>query len=260
MVSALNLTLRVEVSASCDAHGQHRRVQAIERGQRYYRGHKKNLEFRIKSYVAFLPRSGMVWLMEGSREIPSSKRTEWFATTHWSVVLTARDGDTTQADAAIEKLCRAYWQPLYAYVRREGYGVEDAQDLTQEFFGRFLEKDWLGHLQHQQGKFRSFLLTFLKHFLSDQRDLARAQKRGGRYSFISLDQFAAEERDRVEPADRLTADQIYERRWAQALLARVAERLREEHRADGRLEVYETLVALPHGKRAEGGYADIAVR
>ena len=100
-----------------------------------------------------------------------------FDTTHWSVVFTARDGDSAKAFAALERLCRSYWRPVYAYIRRDGCRPADAQDLTQEFFRRFIEKEWIDHVQHQRGKFRSFLLTFLKHFLSDERDRAdRASK------------------------------------------------------------------------------------
>src|SRR6266567_2945283 len=122
-----------------------------------------------------------------------------FATTHWSVVLAARDGDSSAAFAALERLCRSYWRPVYAYIRREGCQPADAQDLTQEFFRRFIQKDWIGHLEHQRGKFRSFLLTFLKHFLSDERDRAGAQKRGGGQIFIPLEELQAEESRAWEP-------------------------------------------------------------
>ena len=183
-----------------------------------------------------------------------------FTTTHWSVVLTARDGDTTQADAALEKLCRTYWPPLYAYIRRDGYSMEDGQDLTQEFFGSFLKKKWLGHLQHREGKFRSFLLTFLKHFLSDQRDRADAQKRGGHCTFISLDQFAAEERDRIEPVARLTPDQVFEQQWARTLLERALRRLREEYAAKGGLELFEQLKDIQPGVHGSVNYSEIGQR
>src|SRR5580765_5144175 len=110
-----------------------------------------------------------------------------FATTHWSVVFAARDGNPSDALAAMERLCRSYWRPVYAYIRRDGCQPADAQDLTQEFFRRFIEKEWIEHLEHQRGRFRSFLLTFLKHFLSDERDRAGAQKRGGGQTFVSLE-------------------------------------------------------------------------
>ena len=151
-----------------------------------------------------------------------------FATTHWSVVFTARDGDTSEALAALERLCRSYWKPVYAYIRRDGCQPADAQDLTQEFFRRFIEKEWLDHLQHRRGKFRSFLLTFLKHFLSDERDRAGAQKRGGGQAILSLDELQAEESHGFEPSGSLTADQVFERRWAQTMMERAVTRLRQE--------------------------------
>src|SRR5262249_219834 len=116
-----------------------------------------------------------------------------FATTHWSVVLAAKNRDSSQATLALEQLCRIYWRPLYAFIRREGYDAIEAQDLTQEFFFRLVSKDFLQHLHHQQGRFRSFLLTFLKHFLLDHREKAAAQKRGGGKTFVSLEQLAEEE-------------------------------------------------------------------
>jgi RNA polymerase sigma-70 factor (ECF subfamily) len=186
--------------------------------------------------------------------------TQWFVTTHWSVVLAAKAGDSPQASEALERLCRTYWRPLYAFIRRDGYSVEDAQDLTQEFLARLLAKDYLDHLQHQQGKFRSFLLTFLKHFLSDQRDRARAQKRGGGRTFVSLDQAMEEEKAGVEPVDGLTADQIFDRRWASALLAQAVARLRQEYVEAGRAELFEQLKDLQPGERGAQTYAELGAR
>lgn len=111
----------------------------------------------------------------------------WFTTTHWSVVIRAKEGDSREAHEALGKLCQTYWQPIYAFLRREGHGPADAEDLTQSFFAHLLNRKFLDHLHHRQGRFRSFLLAFLKHFLSDHRDKARAQKRGGGQSPISLD-------------------------------------------------------------------------
>jgi RNA polymerase sigma-70 factor (ECF subfamily) len=184
----------------------------------------------------------------------------WFATTHWSVVLRARDGESDQAREALGRLCRTYWPPLYAFIRREGHGVEDAQDLTQEFFARLVEKDWLNHLQHQRGRFRSFLLTFLKHFLSDERDRARAQKRGGGKPMISLDQFEGEEREGLGPVDTLTADQVFERRYARAVLRQALNRLREEYTATGQTELFDRLKDLEPGERGATNYAELGAR
>src|SRR5262245_58157113 len=119
-------------------------------------------------------------------------RGEWFASTHWSVVLAAKEGDAVTANRALEQLGKTYWPPLYAFIRREGYGDAEAKDLTQEFFLRLIERDFLQRLRHQEGKFRSFLLTILKHFLQEHRGKARAQKRGGGVVFIPLDDITGE--------------------------------------------------------------------
>jgi len=191
-------------------------------------------------------------------EPPTSN--QWFVTTHWSVVLAAKNGDSPNASAAMERLCRAYWRPIYAFIRRDGYRVEDAQDLTQEFLARLLAKDYLDHLHHQRGKFRSFLLTLVKHFLSDYRDRVRALKRGGDRTFVSLDQALEEERAAVGPVDGLTADQIFERRWAATLLAQAAERLRQEYAGEGRAALFEQLKDLQPGERGNQTYAELGVQ
>ena len=205
------------------------------------------------------------------REIPRVAATEHhgdqfpdlgrvFATTHWSVVLAAKRSDGLLADAALEELCRSYWPPLYAYIRREGYGVQDAQDLTQEFLSRFIQKEWLGHLQDQRGKFRSFLLTFLKHFLSDERDKARAQKRGGGKTWVSLDDTSAEERGLDARANGLSPDQIFERRWAETVMEWALRRLREEYEAGGKAGLFEQLKEIQPGEHGEASYAEIGAR
>src|SRR5437899_6321909 len=141
-----------------------------------------------------------------------------FATTHWSVVLLAGQADSPQATEALEKLCRTYWYPLYVFVRRQGNSPEDAQDLTQAFFERILEKNYFGQVDRAKGRFRAFLLAALKNFLSDQRDYRDAAKRGGGRRMLSLDAQTAEERYQLEPVDTLTPDKLYERRWAFTLL------------------------------------------
>lgn len=181
----------------------------------------------------------------------------WFTTTHWSVVLAAKQSDGAQADAAMERLCQTYWPPLYAFIRRDGYSPEDAQDLTQEFLSRLVHKEWLNHLHDQRGKFRSFLLTFLKHFLSDQRARAHAQKRGGGRTFVSLEAFVAEERAELGTNDALTPDQIYERRWAQTVLAGAVRRLDEDYRRRGQGALFEHLKDLQPGEHGERSYAQI---
>lgn len=165
----------------------------------------------------------------------------WFATTHWSVVWQAKQGDASTGAAALEKLCRTYWPPLYSYIRREGHDVAEAEDLTQEFFARLLARDYLRQLHHQQGKFRSFLLAYLKNFLSEQRRKAGAQKRGGERVFVSLDAAAGEEGYLHEPVDELTPDQVFERRWAQTVLQTALTRLREEYSARGQTALFDRL-------------------
>ena len=130
---------------------------------------------------------------------------QWFSTTHWSVVLAARQGGTPGTAAALEKLCRTYWPPLYAYIRREGHDATEAQDLTQDFFARLLTRDYLQRLHHQDGKFRSFLLAYLKNFLSEQRRKAGAQKRGGDQVIISLDAPAGEDGYLIDHPDAVSA-------------------------------------------------------
>jgi RNA polymerase sigma-70 factor (ECF subfamily) len=198
--------------------------------------------------------------MEGPDETSSPERAGWFATTHWSVVLAARDGESTTSRKALERLCCLYWPPIYAFLRREGHRPADAEDLTQAFFAHLFEKSFLAHLQHQEGRFRSFLLTFLKHFLSDQRDKADAQKRGGGKALLSLDQMAEEERSGMEPPGQWTAEQVFERRWAQALMEQAVERLRREYVANGKEPLFELLKDVQPGERGTLTYADIGVR
>lgn len=180
-----------------------------------------------------------------------------FLTTHWSVVWRARYLDPAASAEAREKLCRTYWPPLYAYIRRADYSVQDAQDLTQEFLSCFLQKEWLKHLQDQRGKFRSFLLTFLKNFLSDQRDRAHAQKRGGGQTLLSIEACEAEEREFLKPADTLTPEQSYERRWAQAVMTQAVERLRRDYAARGQSALFEQLKDLQPGEHGARSHAQI---
>jgi RNA polymerase sigma-70 factor (ECF subfamily) len=183
-----------------------------------------------------------------------------FENTRWTVIMKARDENAPGAAEAMEQFARNYWPALYCYVRRAGYSRDDAQDLTQAFYSHFLNKRLLDRVIVRRAKFRSFLLTCLKHFLCDEHDRRGALKRGGNNHFISLDALEAEERDALEPADGTTADQIYERRWARELLARAQQRLRREYQARGRGAWYESLKELPVGGKAEGSYAEIAAR
>ncbi|HTI72951.1 MAG TPA: sigma-70 family RNA polymerase sigma factor [Candidatus Limnocylindria bacterium] len=170
---------------------------------------------------------------------------------------TARDGTPAEAANALETLCRGYWPAIYAYVRREGHGIEEARDLTQAFFVDFIKREHLSRLVHTRGRFRSFLLTFLKHFLSDERDKARAQKRGGDLHFLSVDEFTEEERHAFEPSERATPESVFERRWAEALLKRALDRLRGEYAREGRSTLFEALKDLQPGKHGEQSYATL---
>ena len=178
---------------------------------------------------------------------PEPAKAEWFSTTHWSVVLAAGQELTPAAQEAAERLCSTYWYPLYAYVRRLGYDVEDAEDLTQGFFARLLEKKYLAQVDRQRGRFRSFLLACFRHFLADQQDCARAVKRGGRYTFIPLETESAEDHYRQEPLDEMNAEKIFERRWALTLLECAEARLRQEYVAAGKSRLYERLKILRIG-------------
>jgi RNA polymerase sigma factor (sigma-70 family) len=164
-----------------------------------------------------------------------------FATTHWSEVLTAGGVSSPAAQEALEQLCRTYWYPLYAYVRRQGHSPEDAQDLTQAFFAFILDKQVVGQADPQKGRFRSFLLSSLKHFLADERDRAFAQKRGGGKEVISLDAHRAEEWYHREPADTLTPDRIFERRWAVTVLEQALAKMRAEQLSTGKADQFEVL-------------------
>lgn len=180
-----------------------------------------------------------------------------FATTLWTTVLQAGSAETTQARAALEHLSRAYWYPLYAFVRRQGHSPHDAQDLTQAFFARLLEKHWLADVNRERGRFRSFLLAAMRHFLANEWDRARAQKRGGGRQCIELDAASAETRYALEPADNATPERIFERRWAMTLLDRVLARLRQEHQQGGKGARFDVLKGALTGDRSALPYAQL---
>jgi len=170
-----------------------------------------------------------------------------FNTTHWSVVLAAQ-GESTAADEALEKLCRAYWRPLYAFVRREGRNIEEAQDLTQAFFARLLERRDFDSVRREKGRLRSYLLVALKHFLANEWQRARAIKRGEGRTLIPLNELLAHAGADFEPADTLTPDKIYERRWALTVLEQVLERLGQEYRDDGKVVLFGRFKELLAGE------------
>jgi len=196
----------------------------------------------------------------GRDPIPASASRGVFATTHWTVVLSAGQTESPQAAAALEKLCRVYWYPLYAYVRRQGNTPQDAEDLTQEFFARFLESRALLTVTPERGRFRSLLLASLNHFLINEWKKASTLKRGRGISIISLDQAAAEDRYRLEPVDELTPEKIFERRWALTLLDQVLTQLRDECVADGKAKLFDALRGFLTEPSNTASYAEVAAQ
>jgi RNA polymerase sigma-70 factor (ECF subfamily) len=184
---------------------------------------------------------------------------EIFATTHWTVVVAAGRKSTPQAEVALEELCRTYWYPLYAFIRRQGHAREDAEDLAQAFFARFLAKNYLEKLSSEKGKFRAFLLAALKHFLANEWDRANRQKRGGGVTPLSLDWQSADTRYQIDPADNLTPDKLYDRAWAVTLLERVIVRLRDENCAEGKAKLFEQLKPFLMVGKSVVPYAQAAV-
>jgi len=189
---------------------------------------------------------------------PELAHRQWFTTTHWSVVLAAGQRASPDSRRALAMLCERYWFPLYAYVRRSGCSSHDAEELTQEFLTQLIDKGYLRDVDRQRGKFRSFLLAALKHFLSKQRDRARAKKRGGGRVPVSLDFRDAENRYKLEPADELTPERLYERRWALTLLDEVLLRLQREFADAGKLAVFESLKGSLTGSQDSPTYRQIA--
>jgi len=187
----------------------------------------------------------------------SSNPGRHFELTRWSIVRAA-GRDTPGARDALQHLCTAYWYPLYAFVRRQGNPPDAAQDLTQEFFTRLLEHDWLADVDQNKGRFRSFLLASMKHFLANEWDRDRAKKRGGGRSPISLDALTAESRYAMEPAGAETPETIFQRRWALTLLEQVMTRLRGEFTAAGKAEIFDELKAMLTGDKTP--YAEVGQR
>ena len=183
-----------------------------------------------------------------------------FATTHWSVVLTAGQGESPRAAQALETLCRTYWYPLYGYVRRRGYEVLDAQDLTQDFFYRLLDRDWLAQVDRRKGRFRSFLLVAMNHFLANEWDRAKRVKRGGRVVFQAYEDDTYEERFQEDARRERSPEQLYEQRWALALLETVLRRLREEATVAGRSAQFDELKVFLTGEKRSVSYAELATR
>lgn len=189
---------------------------------------------------------------------PPPKGSVLFTTTHWSVILASAQQESPVAAEALEKLCRTYWYPLYTYVRRRGYGHEDAQDLTQGFLAQLLERKSFARVDQSKGLFRSFLLAGMNYYLADERIRANAQKRGGGGPVLSFDAQTAEQRYRVEPVHELSPDKLFERQWAQALLDAVLDKLEQEYREAGKAQLFERLREFLVAGTAPGTYAEAA--
>jgi RNA polymerase sigma factor (sigma-70 family) len=187
-------------------------------------------------------------------------RASRFATTHWTLVLTAGGADANSARAAMGRLLETYWYPLYAFVRRKGRPADEAFDLTQEFVFRLLERNYLRAADPSRGKFRTFLLTVLERFLVDEWRRETSQKRGGGSTILSLSLLDAESRYLLEPVDTLTAERIYERRWAVTLLEQAIQRLEKEYATAGKGALFARLKPLLAGEPGENPYVQIAAQ
>lgn len=181
-----------------------------------------------------------------------------FATTHWSIVLGVAKADAIGAAAALEELCRKYWYPLYAFIRRRGFGPHEAEDLTQAFFAFLLEKEALKKVDRDKGKFRTFLLAALTNFLSNEWHRKQTLKRGGGSQFLSLDELDAEEKYRHELADSLTPEKLFERRWATAVIEQVLARLKLDYEQEGKGPLFAKLKIGLTGEIGPGQYANWA--
>jgi RNA polymerase sigma-70 factor (ECF subfamily) len=189
-----------------------------------------------------------------------STRQSVFATTHWSIVLAAGQADSPHAAAALERLCRTYWPPLYAFIRRRGHGPEEAQDLTQEFFARFLKRNDLAATSPDKGRFRSFLLTVLKHFLANEWHREQCQKRGGGQVGIPLDAEPVEARYQIELVDTATPESAFERHWAFTVLDQTMNRLRQEYTNSGKADLFDLLKEALSGQERITPRAELAAR
>jgi RNA polymerase sigma factor (sigma-70 family) len=183
-----------------------------------------------------------------------------FHTTRWSVILLSAQSEAPGSQAALAELCRIYWYPIYSFIRRRGSSPEDAQDLTQGFFLRLLDHKALSQVSPLKGKFRSFLLASLQNYICDEADRARCLKRGGKIEFVPLDMGFAEDRYRLAPLDFLTADKVFDARWAMTLMDEAMARLRQEYAGKGKTSILETLKSFidPINSNAALSYEQVA--
>jgi len=185
-------------------------------------------------------------------------RSDAFHATHWTMVLKAGMASSEQAEEALQRLCETYWYPLYAFVRRRGYSPHDAEDLTQAFFARLLEKRDLASVDREKGRFRSFLLASMKHFLANEWKKGQTQKRGGGQTVLSLDYQSAEQNYAIEPADDWTPEKLFQRRWALTVLERVLSALRTEMVAANKEAAFDAVKDTISGGRGERPLSEVA--
>ncbi len=195
--------------------------------------------------------------MDRSADDPIARTAAQFATTHWSVVLAAGGSASADASAALEELCRSYWFPLYAWVRRAGRTVEDAEDLVQGFFAYILERHVLDKARQEAGRFRSYLLTTFRHYLSQEYKREHARKRGGDRAVVSLDIARAERWLLAEPSTNLSPDIVYERHWASTVVNEALELLRQEYQTDGKGRLFDAIHPYLQGERGQRSYAEL---
>ena len=193
-----------------------------------------------------------------TREVPPQEGV--FRTTHWSEVLAAREGEAAATSRALELLCRAYWHPLYVFVRRRGYDAADAQDLTQDFFAQLLQRDFLRNIAREKGRFRSFLLAALKNFLATEWRRESAMKRGGGHTFVSWDELQAEERYCDDVPDESVPERVYDRRWALTVMQQAMDRLRDDFGSTGKARQFEELKPFLSREGTREDYAGVAGR
>ncbi len=210
----------------------------------------------------FACKVAQIWLNKAVQtEVPNSEppaRGGVFATTHWSVVLAAGEQNTPESAEALERLCSTYWHPLYTYVRRRGYSPEDAQDLTQQFFERFLERGSFSAADPARGRFRTFLLKALQHFLADEWKRRHRAKRGGRTFQVPLDGVLAEKLYAAELTDMMTPERAYEQRWALTLLEQVLEHMHQDYSSAGKETLFQALQAFLWGADPSLSYSALA--
>lgn len=196
---------------------------------------------------------------DGPNQNPSPSARAWFSTTHWSVVAAARDPDDPRAPAALERICQAYWFPLYVFVRRQGQSVADAEDLVQGFFAKLIEKNFLAGIEREKGRFRSFLLLTFTRYAANEWDRGRREKRGGVHARISLDEQDTEARYLLEPVHEMTPERAYDRQWALALIGQVLDRLEVEFGSAGKQGLFNEMKVFLNGDRG-ASYAEVGGR